>query len=56
MKTLTPLQRQAIVLSYFHGMAHEQLSKHLVQPLGTIKTWIRRGLTALKGCLQGEQA
>ena len=56
MNTLAPLQRQAIVLSYFHGMAHEQLAKHLIQPLGTIKTWIRRGLTALKSCLQGEKA
>ncbi|MES2637252.1 MAG: sigma-70 family RNA polymerase sigma factor [Pseudomonadota bacterium] len=53
MSALTPLQRQAIVLSYFHGMAHEQLAKHLVQPLGSVKTWIRRGLTALKSCLQG---
>ena len=56
MNALAPLQRQAIVLSYFHGMAHEQLAKHLIQPLGTVKTWIRRGLTALKDCLQGEKA
>ena len=53
MNNLAPLQRQAIALSYFHGMAHEQLAQHLAQPLGTIKTWIRRGLTALKSCLQG---
>ena len=56
MSTLAPLQRQAIALSYFHGMAHEQLATHLVQPLGTVKTWIRRGLTALKSCLQGASA
>lgn len=53
MGNLAPLQRQAIVLSYFHGMPHEQLAEHLVQPLGTVKTWIRRGLQALKSCLQG---
>ena len=56
MSTLAPLQRQAIALSYFHGMAHEQLATHLAQPLGTVKTWIRRGLQSLKNCLQGASA
>lgn len=56
MSTLAPLQRQAIALSYFHGMAHEQLAAHLAQPLGTVKTWIRRGLQSLKSCLQGVSA
>lgn len=50
---LQPLQRQAIALSYFHGLAHEELAKRLTQPLGTIKTWIRRGLMQLKSCLGG---
>ncbi len=51
MGQLSPLQRQAIAMSYFHGLAHEQLAQQLVQPLGTIKTWIRRGLQVLKNCL-----
>lgn len=51
MQQLAPLQRQAIALSYFHGMAHEQLAQQLTQPLGTIKTWIRRGLQVLKSCM-----
>ena len=51
MEHLAPLQRQAIALSYFHGMAHEQLSTHLVQPLGTVKTWLRRGLQSLRDCM-----
>lgn len=53
MQNLSPLQRQAIALSYFYDMAHEQLSGHLAQPLGTIKTWIRRGLESLKKCMGG---
>ena len=56
MGSLAPLQRQAIALSYFHGMAHEQLALHLAQPLGTVKTWIRRGLQSLKSCLKGVAA
>ena len=51
MKALAPLQRQAIAMSYFHGLAHEQLAQQLIQPLGTIKTWIRRGLQSLKNCI-----
>jgi RNA polymerase sigma-70 factor, ECF subfamily len=53
MKNLSPTQRQTIALSYFHGLTHEQLAKHLAQPLGSIKTWLRRGLISLKSCLSG---
>lgn len=53
MGNLAPLHRQAIAMSYFHGIAHEELANQLAQPLGTVKTWIRRGLAALKNCLQG---
>ncbi|MBA3695289.1 MAG: sigma-70 family RNA polymerase sigma factor [Methylotenera sp.] len=51
MKQLAPLQRQAFALSYFHGLAHEQLALQLAQPLGTVKTWLRRGLETLKNCM-----
>lgn len=51
MHQLAPLQRQAFALSYFHGLAHEQLAVQLVQPLGTVKTWLRRGLETLKNCM-----
>lgn len=51
MSQLAPLQRQAIAMSYFHGIAHEQLARQLTQPLGTIKTWIRRGLQMLRTCM-----
>ena len=53
MGQLAPLQRQAFALSYFHGLPHEQLAKQLAQPLGTVKTWLRRGLETLKNCMGG---
>jgi RNA polymerase sigma-70 factor (ECF subfamily) len=53
MRQLAPLQRQAFALSYFHGLAHEQLARQLEQPLGTVKTWLRRGLDTLKNCMGG---
>jgi RNA polymerase sigma-70 factor (ECF subfamily) len=45
-------QRQGIMLAFFHGMSHSQVASHMKEPLGTVKTWIRRGLERLKGCLQ----
>lgn len=55
MNQLAPLQRQAFALSYFQGLAHEQLAHQLAQPLGTVKTWLRRGLETLKNCMGGLQ-
>lgn len=44
-------QRQSIVLAYYHGLSHDEVSRQLKHPLGTTKSWIRRGLKQLKGCL-----
>ena len=49
LKQLTGNQRQTIILAYSHGLSHGELAQHLKQPLGTVKTWIRRGLDRLKG-------
>jgi RNA polymerase sigma-70 factor, ECF subfamily len=51
--TLDNRQRQTIMLAFFHGLSHSELAAHLRQPLGTIKTWVRRGLERLKNCLAG---
>jgi RNA polymerase sigma-70 factor (ECF subfamily) len=44
-------QRQAIMLAFYSGLSHSELATHMRQPLGTVKTWVRRGLEKLKGCL-----
>lgn len=44
-------QRQAIHLAYFNGLSHAEVVEHLNKPLGTIKSWIRRGLQSLQRCL-----
>lgn len=53
LRELDSQQRQTIALAFQHGLTHSELAAHLKQPLGTIKTWIRRGLERLKGCLAG---
>jgi RNA polymerase sigma-70 factor (ECF subfamily) len=51
LKRLDAKQRQAIMLAFFEGLTHSELAGHMGQPLGTVKTWVRRGLERLKGCL-----
>ena len=53
MERLTSLQRQSVALAFFHGLSHAEVSEQLRQPLGTVKSWVRRALIALKSCLQG---
>jgi RNA polymerase sigma-70 factor (ECF subfamily) len=45
-------QKRAILLAYFDGLTHEELAARIGAPLGTVKSWIRRGLQRLKGCLE----
>ena len=51
LQELEAKQRQSIMLAFFHGLSHSELAGHMQQPLGTVKTWVRRGLERLKGCL-----
>lgn len=43
--------RQGIVLAFVHGLSHPEIAARLDQPLGTVKSWIRRGLAGLRECL-----
>jgi RNA polymerase sigma factor (sigma-70 family) len=51
--TLDAGPKQAIALAFFQGMSHAELAAHLREPLGTVKSWVRRGLERLKRCLDG---
>jgi RNA polymerase sigma factor (sigma-70 family) len=51
MEGLTAQQRQSVALAFYDGLSHAEVAEHLQQPLGTVKSWLRRGLLALKGCL-----
>jgi RNA polymerase sigma-70 factor (ECF subfamily) len=43
--------RKSIRLAFFGGLTHSQLAERLNVPLGTLKSWIKRGLANLKVCL-----
>jgi RNA polymerase sigma-70 factor, ECF subfamily len=52
MGRLEAKQRQAVALAFYEGLTHAELAAHMREPLGTVKTWVRRGLQQLKECLQ----
>ncbi len=51
MADLDPTAQRALRLAYRHGLTHDQLAHRLNVPIGTIKSWVRRGLIRLRGCL-----
>ncbi|QUY41208.1 sigma-70 family RNA polymerase sigma factor [Acaryochloris marina] len=46
--------RQVLELSYFGGYSQSQIAEQLDKPLGTVKTWARKGLIQLRQSLQAQ--
>lgn len=44
-------QREVLSLAYLRDLSHGELAEQLKLPLGTVKTWIRRGLEKLRTCM-----
>ncbi len=44
-------QRQVVTMAYFRDLSHSELAQQLKLPLGTVKTWMRRGLDQLRTCM-----
>ncbi|MGH8209621.1 MAG: sigma-70 family RNA polymerase sigma factor [Steroidobacteraceae bacterium] len=48
---LEPRRRSLIRAAFFDGCTYEELATRIQAPLGSIKSWIRRGLLQLRECL-----
>ncbi|CBJ42368.1 RNA polymerase sigma factor [Ralstonia solanacearum] len=51
LKRLDPKQREVVSLAYLRDLSHSELAQTLSVPLGTVKSWMRRGLDRLRECL-----
>ena len=52
MGQLDAQRRTLIRTAFFEGATYEELARRSGSPLGTVKSWIRRGLAQLKACLE----
>ncbi len=51
MKTLDPARAAAVRGAYLLGLSYQELADRHRVPLNTMRTWLRRSLIALRGCL-----
>lgn len=49
---LPAVHRQVIEMSYYGGLSQQQIAAELDTPLGTVKSWSRRALLALRRALE----
>ena len=49
---LSTNQQRSVALAFFRGFTHQELADCLAEPLGTIKSRLRRSLSRLKDCLK----
>ena len=52
LSTLERRQRDCILLAFYEGYTHQELAARFDSPLGTVKSWVRRGLIQVKECLE----
>lgn len=52
MRQLEPKRQGLIRAAFFGGATYEELAQRSGSPLGSVKSWIRRGLLQLRGCLE----
>jgi len=52
MEDLSAPQRQSLALAFYDGLSHAEVADKMGEPLGTVKSWVRRALLSLKSCLE----
>ena len=52
LELLNEAQRRCVLLAYNQGLTQERIAQLTKQPLGSVKSWVRRGLQSLKGCME----
>ena len=52
LEEVEPPRRQLVLLAFTDGLTHAEIATRTGQPLGTVKSAIRRALLLLRGCLE----
>ena len=48
---LEPARRNCILYAYVDGCSHGEIAERTQTPLGTVKAWIKRGMSSLRECM-----
>lgn len=56
LEALDQPQREAIRTAFFEGVTYAELAERSATPVGTMKSWMRRGLLRLRECLDAAYA
>ncbi|KFE52801.1 sigma-70 family RNA polymerase sigma factor [Pseudomonas syringae] len=51
LEQLEPVRRNCVFHAYVDGYSHQEIASKIGAPLGTVKAWIKRSLTALRECI-----
>lgn len=51
LELLGATQRRCVTLAFVDGYSHDEIARTVQSPLGTVKSWVRRGLVSLRVCL-----
>jgi RNA polymerase sigma-70 factor, ECF subfamily len=49
---LSDMQARCLELAFVDGKSHGDIARLIGSPLGTVKSWVRRGLRSLRQCLE----
>lgn len=55
LQALPDLHRQSLALAFFEGLSHAEIAGRLQQPVGTVKSWVRRSLLSLRPALRAHR-
>jgi RNA polymerase sigma-70 factor (ECF subfamily) len=44
--------RKTLKMVYYEGLTYQEAAAHVGVPVGTVKSWIRRSLVRLRGCME----
>lgn len=53
LEEVDPNRRSLVLLAFFEGLTHSEIAERIGQPLGSVKSGIRRALLVLRNCLGG---
>lgn len=53
LRALSDEQRECLTLSFYDDLSHDEIARRIGRPVGTVKSWLRRSVAAMRAALAG---